>query len=192
MSAFCFYKNHICNYVCLDTSDHFSVLPSKIFFIFSSTLILTSSIDIVFILSSTIFKELKGKHIGAISWCFVHCQQPPIDSVITHCVRVTHICVDSLTIIGSDDLSPGWRQAIIWTNPGLLSIETLGTNFSEILIKIQNFSFMKMHLKISSGKWRPSCLSLNVFMSASVSTRDSTIHTGPPTYSQPIPPARLF
>ena len=30
-------------------------------------------------------------------------------------------------------------------------------NFSEILIKIQNFSFTKMHLKISSAKWRPFC-----------------------------------
>ena len=33
----------------------------------------------------------------------------------------------------------------------------LGTNFSEIQIKIQNFSFMTMHLKMSSGKWRPFC-----------------------------------
>ena len=30
-----------------------------------------------------------------------------------------HICVDKLTIIGSDNgLSPGRRQAIIWTNAG--------------------------------------------------------------------------
>ena len=35
---------------------------------------------------------------------------------------------------------------------GLLSIGPLGTNFSEI--KIQNFSFMKMHLKILSVKWQ--------------------------------------
>ena len=32
-------------------------------------------------------------------------------------------------------LSPGRRQAIIWTNAGILSIEPLGTNFSEIWIK---------------------------------------------------------
>ena len=38
-----------------------------------------------------------------------------------------------------------------------LSAPLLGTNFSEILIKIQNFSFTKMHLKISSVKWRPFC-----------------------------------
>ena len=39
----------------------------------------------------------------------------------------------------------------------MLSIGPLGTNFSEISIKIQNFSFMKMHLKISCAKWRPFC-----------------------------------
>ena len=33
----------------------------------------------------------------------------------------------------------------------------LGTNFSGILIKLQNFSFMKMHLKISSVKWQAFC-----------------------------------
>ena len=82
--------------------------------------------------------------------------------MLTHWGRVTHICVSKLTIIGSDNgLSPGRRQAIIWTNAGILSIGPLGTNFSEILIGIQTFSFRKMHLKISSGKWRPSCLGLN-------------------------------
>ena len=35
------------------------------------------------------------------------------------------------------------RQAIIWTIAGLLSIGPLGTNFSEILIKIQNFHSRK-------------------------------------------------
>ena len=33
----------------------------------------------------------------------------------------------------------------------------LGTNFSKFLIKIQIFSFMKMHQKILSAKWRPFC-----------------------------------
>ena len=43
----------ICNYICLDTSYHFFgfIFTSKIFFIFSSTPVLTSSIDVVFILS---------------------------------------------------------------------------------------------------------------------------------------------
>ena len=84
---------------------------------------------------------------------------------LTHWGRVTHICVSELTIIGSDNgLSPGRRQAIIWNNAGLLLIEPLGTNVSEISIGIQTFSFKKMHLKMSSGKWRPFCLGLNVLM----------------------------
>ena len=43
---------------------------------------------------------------------------------LTHWGWVTHICVDNLTIIGSDNgLSPGRRQAIIRTNAGILLIE---------------------------------------------------------------------
>ena len=54
---------------------------------------------------------------------------------------MTHICVSKLTIIGSDNgLSPNRRQAIIWTNAGLLLIGPLGTNLSEILIEIVTFS----------------------------------------------------
>ena len=75
---------------------------------------------------------------------------------LTHWGRVTHICVDNITIIGSDNgLSPGRRQAIIWTNAGILLIRPSGTNFSEILIGNQTFSFKKIHLKMSSAKWRP-------------------------------------
>ena len=74
--------------------------------------------------------------------------------VLTHWSRVTHICVSKLTIIGSDNgLSPGRRHAIIWTNTGILFIEPLGTNFSDIFIEIYTFSLKKMHLKMSSGKW---------------------------------------
>ena len=57
--------------------------------------------------------------------------------LLTHWGPVTHICVGNLTIIVSDNgLSPDRRQAIIWTNAGILLIRTLGTNFSEILIRI--------------------------------------------------------
>ena len=38
-----------------------------------------------------------------------------------------------------------------------MSIGTLGTKFSEFLIKIQNILFMKMHLKILFAKWWPFC-----------------------------------
>ena len=76
---------------------------------------------------------------------------------------MTHICVGNLTITGSDNgLSPGWRQAIIWTIAGIMLNGLWGTNFNEILIKILIFSFKKMHLKASSAKWRPFCLGLNV------------------------------
>ena len=44
----------------------------------------------------------------------------PISS-LTHWGQEMHICVSNLTIIGSDNgLLPGQRQAIIWTNAGLL------------------------------------------------------------------------
>ena len=88
-----------------------------------------------------------------------------ISYLLTHWGRVTHICVGNLTIIGPDNgLSPGRRQAIIWTNAGMLLIGPWGTNFSEILIGILTFSFKKMHLKMSSAKWRPFCLGLNVLI----------------------------
>ena len=83
---------------------------------------------------------------------------------------MTHICVGKLTIIGSDNgLSPGRRQAIIWTNAGILLIGPLWTNFCEIVIKISTFSFKKMRLKMSSAKWRlflpqPQCVKHQMLM----------------------------
>ena len=84
---------------------------------------------------------------------------------------MTHICVGNLTINGSDNgLSPGGRQAITWTNVGILLIGPLGTNFSEMLIENYTFLFKKINLKMSSGKWRPSCLGHNVLNSYSILT----------------------
>ena len=51
-------------------------------------------------------------------------------------------------------------------NAGILLIWPLWTNFSDIFIRIQSFSFQKMNLKMSSAKWRPSCPGLNVLTSA--------------------------
>ena len=68
---------------------------------------------------------------------------------LTHWGRVTHICVGNLNTIDSDNgLSPDRRQAIIWTNAGILSIGPMGINFSEISMEIQTFSFRKNALKI--------------------------------------------
>ena len=76
---------------------------------------------------------------------------------------MTHLCISEIITFASDNgLSPGRRQAIIWTNAGILLIRPLGTNFNEILIEIHTFSFKKVHLKMSSGKLRPFCLGLNV------------------------------
>ena len=104
---------------------------------------------------------------------------------LTHWGRATHICVSKLTIIASDNgLSPGQRQAIIWNNAAILSIGLLGTNFSDILIEILTFSFKKMRLKVSSAKWRPFCLGLNVGyapvirLKMAISGRHAHIHTG--------------
>ena len=84
-------------------------------------------------------------------------------SPLTHWGRVRHICVGNLTFIGSDNgLSPDRCQAIIWTNVGILLIGPQGTNFSEVLIEIHTFSIKKKRLKVSSEKWRPFCLGLNV------------------------------
>ena len=84
--------------------------------------------------------------------------------LLTHWGRVTHICVGKLTIIGSDNgLSPGRRQAIIWTNAGILLIGHLGTNFSVKLIEIETFSLKKNTFenivwKMAAILSRPQCV----------------------------------
>ena len=85
------------------------------------------------------------------------------DTMMTEGVLSSFCGHQWLCIIFADQLT--WHklcQAIIWTNAGILLIGPLGTNFSEILIKIHTFSFNKMHLKMSSGKWRAFCLRFNV------------------------------
>ena len=87
-----------------------------------------------------------------ITWC-------------THWGRVTHICVSKLTTIGSGNgLLPGRCLALMWTNAGILLVGPMGTNFSEILMEIYEFSFKKMHLKMSSGKWQLFCHGLNLLI----------------------------
>ena len=73
--------------------------------------------------------------------------------------------MDFVSIDSDNGLLPVQCQAIIWTNAGLLWIGPLGTIVSEFLMKIQNFSFMKMHPKISSAKWWPYCLGREELMS---------------------------
>ena len=76
-----------------------------------------------------------------------------------------YVCVSKLTTIGSDNgLSPGLHKAIIWTNAGILLIGPLRTNFSEILIQIDTFSFKKMHFvvwKMAAILSWPQCVDKN-------------------------------
>ena len=90
-------------------------------------------------------------------------------NMLTYWGRETHICVVELTIIGSDNgLSPGRRQAIIWTNVGILLIGTLGTNFSEILIEIRiNFIqenvFESVVCEMAAILSRPQCVNAVIY-----------------------------
>ena len=73
---------------------------------------------------------------------------------------MTHICVGNLAIIGTyNGLSPARHQAIICWD---IVNSTLRNKLQWILIGIQTFSFMKMHLEMSSAKRPPFCLGPNV------------------------------
>ena len=107
---------------------------------------------------------------------WLRCSGRTMRPSVTHWGRVTQICVNKFTIIGSDNgLSPIRCQAIIRTNVGILLIRTLGTNFSEISIQIHTFSNKKMHLTMSSGKCRPFCL-LNVLKHTEASWIDRFVY----------------
>ena len=106
------------------------------------------------------------------------------------CLNMLHYLIEAewriyasirYTIIGSDNgLWPGRSKAIIWTNAGILSIGPLRKDFSEILIEIHTFSFTKMHLKMSSGKWRPFWPGLNALIPKELQhRRTKTKHTKP-------------
>ena len=85
-------------------------------------------------------------------------------SALAHWDRVTHICANRLTIIGSDnDLSSGRGQSIIWTNNWISIIRTIETNYNEIVSEIRAFSFKKIYMKMSAI-WRQFCLGLSLLM----------------------------
>ena len=90
-------------------------------------------------------------HLYVCMYRSIHASEVQIDmitlqqwSTLAHWGRVTNIYVSDLVHHCSDNgLSPIRRQAIVWTNDGVLLIRTWGTSFSEIF----NISFTKMHLK---------------------------------------------
>ena len=64
--------------------------------------------------------------------------------MLTHRVRVTHICISELNIIGLDNgLSPGHSQIIIWTN-------------AVITVQFQLEQLERLHSEIpSAAPWLP-------------------------------------
>ena len=85
---------------------------------------------------------------------------------LTHYGRVTHICVSEIIIIGSDDgFSPGRRQAIIWTNAGVLLIGPLGIHFNGIVnrnqyIFIQKNALGNVVFEMASISSQPQCVKI--------------------------------
>ena len=126
-------------------SNLFSSLVKIVFFLHWSLSIMWTIDGLVYwrINASLGQDELKHSSI-----CSRERHQSDTTWVLTHWGRMTHIYVGKLTIIGSDNgLSPGRRQAIIWTKAGIWLMWPLGTKFNEILIRNKTFSFKKMHLK---------------------------------------------
>ena len=76
---------------------------------------------------------------------------------------MTHTCVGNLTTIGSDNGFVAWRAPghylnQCWNIVNWTTMNKLQWNLNQI----HTLSFKKMNLKISSAKWWPFCLSLNV------------------------------
>ena len=71
--------------------------------------------------------------------------------------------IKHINIASGNGLLPVQHQVVILTNAAILSIRPQGTYFDEIWFKIQKFSFKEINLKMSSVKWQPFCLGLNVF-----------------------------
>ena len=75
------------------------------------------------------------------------------------------MCISKLNILGSDNgLSLDRRQAIIWTNAGILLIGPLGTNLSEMAIAIHTFFIKENAFENIVYEMATICLCLNVLM----------------------------
>ena len=95
-------------------------------------------------------------------WYWIH-RHSTSPTQLTHWGRVTHICVIKLSNHWFRLWLATWPVPSHYLNQCWNSVNwTRGTNFNKILMKIQQFSFKKMRLKMSSGKWCPFCLGLSV------------------------------
>ena len=74
---------------------------------------------------------------------------------MTH-MNISHVSVNKAITVSDNGLVPNRRQAIIWTNAGLLLIKSLNTNLNFIqttMILYKKMHFKKMAVILS----RPQC-----------------------------------
>ena len=65
--------------------------------------------------------------------------------MLTHWDRVTHICVSKINTIGSDNgLSPGRRQAIIWTNDDKSNIFIQENALENVVCEMEPFHSLSL------------------------------------------------
>ena len=92
---------------------------------------------------------------------------PPV-AILIHWGRMTHIFVNKLTIISSDNnLSPEQHQAIIWTNSGILLIGTSSAKLRPFCIGLDVLrrSWVKQFLEIKYRSYRNSIIGSSVVYS---------------------------
>ena len=87
-------------------------------------------------------------------------------TALIHWGRVTHMCVSELTIIGSDNgLSPGRRQAIIWTREWWNIVNwTLRNKLQWNFIRNSNIFIQQNALENVVCEMASICLGLNVLI----------------------------
>ena len=105
----------------------------------------------------TFIWDYNSKH-NCASYVMI-CIPPHVCSILNHIPLVPHICVSESGqywlrwwLVAYSAPSHHKNQCWVIVN------WTLRNKFQWNVLKIQNFPFMNMHLKISSVTWRPFCL----------------------------------
>ena len=109
---------------CIFLTENVSILIENLLKYVSEALIdIKSALVHVMAWCHTCDNPLPKPNVDKVSWRHM---ASPNHNHLTHWDRVTHICINKLTIIGSDNgLVPNRHQAIIWINAGLLLIGPL-------------------------------------------------------------------
>ena len=136
------WSNVMLDWNLIKNGRHFAEDMFKCIFLIKNVWLFIESPLVPGIYLTTVQHWFKWRPSTELATC--HYVKPRWHSPLTHWGLVTHICVGKITMIVSDNgLSPERRQAIIWTNPGILLIGPSGTKFSEIIIKNHIFSLKK-------------------------------------------------